>query len=563
MRKLKTPLKQLKQGGTSPSTPLQRSIPKSKIMKPQAYPDGGKVEAEALRMRQVLNPGEYSDPKMKAAALKQFQMLNPPQPQTFAPGTAEPMQGLDDPIFNLALMGYGAASKFAQAMGDREFMKDANRVNKLRQQSASTRIANRGSIPMIDERTKLPVNSGKKIVYQEDIMNSYKQTGGQGDHLNVFPMVMDHGGQPCFDCGGKSGDSNFPKDIPSQRKNDFLDWIRQTSMERVHQDLDNDLNEFKKGGHWIQGAVNPKHKGYCTPMTKATCTPKRKAFAMTMKKHHGFHKEDGGELNQFPRGGPWEDQGYDYSDWGSPNAQQFQFPQGSVNMFSQDNRAYHPAWDYIPNTGQRSYEQISYAGPGNQTNQGPFGTQDFPAMAPQGPSVQNDPGVYNNPQWTDQDLDLRNKMLSMDLPRLQSDKQGLQNKLNQNQQIVNTSPENYPTISKKTVRPDWKDRWWANPDILNAGMEGLTNVINNLPGGANQRHKDWLRKTTSADYWNSATRGSRGDYVTNNGYFRPDQTTPVQFRGQAGFYKDGGEYILSDEEVQKLRSLGHNFEEIE
>jgi len=52
-----------------------------------------------------------------------------------------------------------------------------------------------------------------------------------------------------------------------------------------------------KKGNWIQGAVNPKHKGYCTPMTKSTCTPKRKAFAMTMKKHHGFHKkEDGGEI---------------------------------------------------------------------------------------------------------------------------------------------------------------------------------------------------------------------------------------------------------------------------
>lgn len=47
--------------------------------------------------------------------------------------------------------------------------------------------------------------------------------------------------------------------------------------------------------NWIQEAVNPKHVGFCSPITKATCTPKRKAFAMTMKKHHGFHKkgEDG------------------------------------------------------------------------------------------------------------------------------------------------------------------------------------------------------------------------------------------------------------------------------
>jgi hypothetical protein len=39
-----------------------------------------------------------------------------------------------------------------------------------------------------------------------------------------------------------------------------------------------------KDKNWIQKAVNPKHKGYCTPMTKATCTPKRKALAVTLKK---------------------------------------------------------------------------------------------------------------------------------------------------------------------------------------------------------------------------------------------------------------------------------------
>lgn len=55
--------------------------------------------------------------------------------------------------------------------------------------------------------------------------------------------------------------------------------------------------EFAMGGNWIKGAVNPKHKGYCTPMTKSTCTPKRKAFAMTMKKHHGFHKKAMGGLS--------------------------------------------------------------------------------------------------------------------------------------------------------------------------------------------------------------------------------------------------------------------------
>ena len=40
----------------------------------------------------------------------------------------------------------------------------------------------------------------------------------------------------------------------------------------------------KAGKNWIQKAVNPKHKGYCTPMSKKTCTPKRKALARTFKK---------------------------------------------------------------------------------------------------------------------------------------------------------------------------------------------------------------------------------------------------------------------------------------
>lgn len=35
--------------------------------------------------------------------------------------------------------------------------------------------------------------------------------------------------------------------------------------------------------NWIQAAINPKHKGYCTPMSKSTCTPKRKALARTLK----------------------------------------------------------------------------------------------------------------------------------------------------------------------------------------------------------------------------------------------------------------------------------------
>lgn len=55
--------------------------------------------------------------------------------------------------------------------------------------------------------------------------------------------------------------------------------------------------ETAKDGHWIQKAINPDHKGYCTPMTKATCTPHRKAFAMRAK-HHNL--KDGGTIGDGP-----------------------------------------------------------------------------------------------------------------------------------------------------------------------------------------------------------------------------------------------------------------------
>ncbi len=55
---------------------------------------------------------------------------------------------------------------------------------------------------------------------------------------------------------------------------------------------DDDTQE--EGKDWIQKAVNPKHKGYCTPMTKETCTPARKALAKRFKKAGRKEKKAGG-----------------------------------------------------------------------------------------------------------------------------------------------------------------------------------------------------------------------------------------------------------------------------
>lgn len=49
---------------------------------------------------------------------------------------------------------------------------------------------------------------------------------------------------------------------------------------------------------FLKGAINPKHKGYCTPMSKKTCTPRRKALARRFKKGGDLHHESAGTSGQ-------------------------------------------------------------------------------------------------------------------------------------------------------------------------------------------------------------------------------------------------------------------------
>lgn len=42
--------------------------------------------------------------------------------------------------------------------------------------------------------------------------------------------------------------------------------------------------------NWIRGAVNEKHKGYCSPLSKKTCTPARKALAIRFKPGGDLYK---------------------------------------------------------------------------------------------------------------------------------------------------------------------------------------------------------------------------------------------------------------------------------
>jgi hypothetical protein len=49
------------------------------------------------------------------------------------------------------------------------------------------------------------------------------------------------------------------------------------------------MKSDSKSKHWIQGAINPAHKGYCTPLSNPKCTPRRRALAERFKKGGDLH----------------------------------------------------------------------------------------------------------------------------------------------------------------------------------------------------------------------------------------------------------------------------------
>tara|TARA_R110002110_G_scaffold292321_1_gene506360 strand:+ start:1624 stop:2211 length:588 start_codon:yes stop_codon:yes gene_type:complete len=76
---------------------------------------------------------------------------------------------------------------------------------------------------------------------------------------------------------------------PDTDPNDKSDAVK-----KLAQQGQSDAEKKDEASDWIQKAVNPKHKGYCTPMSKETCTPARKALAKRFKKAGRKEKKSGG-----------------------------------------------------------------------------------------------------------------------------------------------------------------------------------------------------------------------------------------------------------------------------
>ena len=84
-----------------------------------------------------------------------------------------------------------------------------------------------------------------------------------------------------------------PKKRRGKKSTDIMYEMIGESIWDTYKNMASLLSEKKKAD-WIQGAVDPAHKGFCTPMTKATCTPARKALAKRFKKAGRKKKKKGG-----------------------------------------------------------------------------------------------------------------------------------------------------------------------------------------------------------------------------------------------------------------------------
>jgi hypothetical protein len=110
----------------------------------------------------------------------------------------------------------------------------------------------------------------------------------------------------------------------------------------------------------------------------------------------------------------------------------------------------------------------------------------------------------------------------------------------------------------------------SNPyagEFINAGLDLLSAGMTNRE--AKQNEKMFRSKMGADQVFTPMQDMSKGDYTVNEGYFRPDQQVPVQFSGYnfespyaryGGSYQKGGEYYLSDEEIQEIINMGGEVE---
>lgn len=125
------------------------------------------------------------------------------------------------------------------------------------------------------------------------------------------------------------------------------------------------------------------------------------------------------------------------------------------------------------------------------------------------------------------------------------------------------------------LQPEKHKNWYMSTTPVqraNGILAGTSAIAGMLEKSQRAKQDELLRKRLGADSAFtpvSGNRGSRGDYDTNSGMFRPDMMVPTQFPGGAptgygnGSYKSGGEYYMSEQDIQRILDDGGEIEYID
>lgn len=125
--------------------------------------------------------------------------------------------------------------------------------------------------------------------------------------------------------------------------------------------------------------------------------------------------------------------------------------------------------------------------------------------------------------------------------------------------------QNNPEVKTKRTRM-FDDE--ASANWILSGMNAISSIGESVQ---NRKAKERLKSMQGADsQFYSNPSGDRGDYDINSGMFRPNDMTAIQFAGQ-NFgtrgsnirYQEGGEYMLSDEEITDILRNGGEIEYID
>jgi hypothetical protein len=109
---------------------------------------------------------------------------------------------------------------------------------------------------------------------------------------------------------------------------------------------------------------------------------------------------------------------------------------------------------------------------------------------------------------------------------------------------------------------EWNDKRMrmtgeSKANAINTGMDVFTSLLNRRH---NKAYEDQMNNKMLAQNSFTAQQGSQGDYDAY-GNMRPNQQVPVQFSGAGPTrFQEGGEYDLSDKEIQELIRQGYDIE---